>query len=755
LLWSVFIVNTVAAQGVPTTPYVIHRDSIYIQSGTRSVYIEDLKKDLFASRFKPLNHFSADHQTVHYWLRINRASLPHKDLMLSVIGVDSALLFIQDVSQTLRAKRLTNYSRRWQRILNNREREFACLLSEDTSYPYLYLHITTNAMHLRYLRLTIIDPGAWYHQKTGFQFWQGFFQGVLGLMALYSLYLFFLFRSRAYLIYANYVICSSLYFAWSVGFWDDFVFLGDSTLFMTKGIILMGAIPLFYITFIRFFLKTYHHSPMIDIGLRSCLNICILLLIVAFSTSLFPAYIHVSFFLLDISTLGVAAYVIVMLCLLAWYKVPFALFMLLGSLALAGGFVINQFLYYFLNQANLMWVQIGTLSEHFIFATALGFQVKTLETEKRKAQKYFIEQLQETEHLQLQNKEQLEIKVLARTSKILRQKNEIQLKNKQLIENDKIMRETLADLQISQEKLLSKQDELEKLNQILAKREQILAKAYQEIKEKEENVVRKNEEIAIINANLERVVQERTTQLKQINYELDMFLYRSSHDLRRPLTSLMGIVQLARISDMTQSADFWIEKVNHIVKDMDKLLLKLMMVCDVGDPHLEVAKVSLPKLVRVIQNKFEDTNQKYKIEFRTEIEANLRFRTNDTLLHAIIFNLIENAVLFSRPAFEAYQSTDTPNLWHEAPYIDTLIFIQNEQLIIKIKDNGVGIAPEIYTRIFEMYFRGNEHSHGNGLGLYVVKKAVEKLSGTIEVESKLNQYTEFIIQLPPIEAIGN
>jgi len=69
-------------------------------------------------------------------------------------------------------------------------------------------------------------------------------------------------------------------------------------------------------------------------------------------------------------------------------------------------------------------------------------------------------------------------------------------------------------------------------------------------------------------------------------------------------------------------------------------------------------------------------------------------------------------------------------------------------VVIKIKDNGQGIDPTLQEKVFEMYFRGNERSKGNGLGLYIVKKAVEKLNGDVELISSVGGGATFKVVLP-------
>ncbi len=102
-------------------------------------------------------------------------------------------------------------------------------------------------------------------------------------------------------------------------------------------------------------------------------------------------------------------------------------------------------------------------------------------------------------------------------------------------------------------------------------------------------------------------------------------------------------------------------------------------------------------------------------------------------MNIILMNLAENAIF--------YRS-------HRSPEVQ--LFFKNHQKFIEItvSDNGVGVSNEMRDKIFDMFYRGSNVSNGSGLGLYVVKKAVEKLKGTIQVESLLHEHTTFRIQIP-------
>src|SRR5574337_840115 len=118
-------------------------------------------------------------------------------------------------------------------------------------------------------------------------------------------------------------------------------------------------------------------------------------------------------------------------------------------------------------------------------------------------------------------------------------------------------------------------------------------------------------------------------------------------------------------------------------------------------------------------------------------EHDLSFATNAFLLETILQNIIDNAIKYQDPA-------------KENPFLDIVIEEHDRSIFFKFWDNGIGIDTNIQDKVFDMYYRGTYVSHGSGLGLYLVKKATEKIGGTIQLTSTLQKGTEIILTLPKI-----
>ncbi len=281
-------------------------------------------------------------------------------------------------------------------------------------------------------------------------------------------------------------------------------------------------------------------------------------------------------------------------------------------------------------------------------------------------------------------------------------------------------------LQFTNKELSAKQDEIQCQNEELLQQAEQITNINKELSKREEHTRSRN-------INLEQEVAKHTQALQSINRELDLFLYRSSHDLRRPLTTLMGLAEVARSNQDTNLLLDLMEKVNFTAYQMDKMLTKLRMVSDINGQDIERYPIKIRKIINYQIKAFAPEIKKAEIELEVNYDRHLEIYSNDTLLNAIFSNLLENAIIFAR---------------HRSPYIHIVLKKEQDFLFIYFEDNGQGIEKQYLEKIFDMYFRANEHSKGNGLGLYVVRKALEKLNGSIEVSSQYGEKTEFIVKIP-------
>jgi signal transduction histidine kinase len=126
-----------------------------------------------------------------------------------------------------------------------------------------------------------------------------------------------------------------------------------------------------------------------------------------------------------------------------------------------------------------------------------------------------------------------------------------------------------------------------------------------------------------------------------------------------------------------------------------------------------------------------------KVKSIVLVKAPVKFFSDSSRLLIIFNNIISNAVSYRDKEKNSFIKVD--------------VLVRSDKAVIKFIDNGIGIAPEFQEKIFKMFFRATPDSKGSGLGLYIVKGVVDKLKGTIGVQSSLGQGTEITIELPSLQ----
>jgi signal transduction histidine kinase len=294
------------------------------------------------------------------------------------------------------------------------------------------------------------------------------------------------------------------------------------------------------------------------------------------------------------------------------------------------------------------------------------------------------------------------------------------------------VRDLNREIEKQNEEIIKKSEELTKANAELAVLNQDISEQKEEIQAQAEELTESHETIIRINQHLEEKVAERTSELAQAYKELDTFFYRASHDFRRPLTTFMGLSEVAKITVKDENALELFEKVRLTASNLDKMLMKLQSISDVGLQQLSYREVFSNDIFNVLFTTYGDEFGSKDVSFQTEASI-ASFYSYPTIIKLIVDNLVENAIQFRR---------------QRQAFVKVKIYKQDSEIIISVIDNGQGIDAQYQDQIFNMYFRGSENSNGNGLGLYIIKKAVEKLNGRISFTSVYNSGSTFSVFFP-------
>jgi signal transduction histidine kinase len=226
-------------------------------------------------------------------------------------------------------------------------------------------------------------------------------------------------------------------------------------------------------------------------------------------------------------------------------------------------------------------------------------------------------------------------------------------------------------------------------------------------------------------------------KLRKSNEELDSFVYSVSHDLRAPLSSMLGVIGLCELGNMEPFIQKNVLLLKSSIKKLDGFIMDILDYS--RNTRLEVAlqEIHFGEVLTDICNnlKFMGTDDQRKVEIRTKIENDIAFFSDKSRIIIILNNLISNSIRYQNP-----EVTD--------PFVEIRVSVSANSADILVKDNGIGIDKENHDKVFRMFYRVSTKSVGSGLGLYIVRETVEKVQGTIKLESELGGGTAFAVRLP-------
>ena len=230
-----------------------------------------------------------------------------------------------------------------------------------------------------------------------------------------------------------------------------------------------------------------------------------------------------------------------------------------------------------------------------------------------------------------------------------------------------------------------------------------------------------------------RLQKEKNVIIEQKNAELDSFFYRVSHDLKGPISSLLGLHNLVQNDISDRPSIKFFDLYHQQVTRMNNIVMGLINLTEMKNTTEQKAKIDFSKLVDECVHSCHYLDQSARVVVRKDIEP-IEFHSEWAIINTILQNLIENAIKYSRKEVD--------------PLIHISICVEGDDIVIRVEDNGQGIPTKHLSRIFDMFYRANDRVKGSGLGLYILKRAVERLHGKIAVDSTLNVGSVFTVKLP-------
>ncbi len=234
-------------------------------------------------------------------------------------------------------------------------------------------------------------------------------------------------------------------------------------------------------------------------------------------------------------------------------------------------------------------------------------------------------------------------------------------------------------------------------------------------------------------------LMEAEVKLLERNNELNTFIYKLSHDIRGPVASILGLLHLAGEELTNLTALRYLAMIRQRINRLDGVLRDLVETISVTERELVPETIRFAEIVDDVIAEL-DPEKELKMEFRKKFELREDYLNDSRILRPVFHHLIGNAIRYRDPG-------------KGNCFIEISVGKMNGGIGITVEDNGIGMPAAVKDRVFEMFYRGSLQSSGAGLGLYIVKVAVEKLGGKARMDSREGVGSKVSIFLPALKAV--
>ena len=223
-------------------------------------------------------------------------------------------------------------------------------------------------------------------------------------------------------------------------------------------------------------------------------------------------------------------------------------------------------------------------------------------------------------------------------------------------------------------------------------------------------------------------------QLRKTNEELDSFVYSVSHDLRAPISSVLGLLNLAKCEKDPKMLKKYLDMMSKSVTQQDLFIKDILNLSRNARLELNKSEIFFEEMISDIFDQLRYIDHQ-EVNKSISVEQNKPFFSDDSRLKVVFNNLISNAIRYHNG---------------KRPKVDVEVKVKPKYAHISIADNGIGISKDHLNNVFKMFYRATDTNHGSGLGLYIVKETVDKLQGSVKINSRLNKGTTVLLQIPSL-----
>jgi signal transduction histidine kinase len=305
------------------------------------------------------------------------------------------------------------------------------------------------------------------------------------------------------------------------------------------------------------------------------------------------------------------------------------------------------------------------------------------------------------------------------------------------------------ELQEKQDKLREKNKELSHKNAFINEQNyemnaqsEKLMESHEALLEAHHTIEQQKKLLERQNLTLEAQVREKTIDLSMVNEELlirnnelRQFSHTLSHNLKSPVATFQGLLNLIDVNDLNDSNKELLRYLNESVNKMQEVFSDMNEMLEIRNKlYNSVEEVNLQEMMDGLHNDFYPELSRNNIRFRYNFNGLQSIRTNERQINSILFHLISNSIKFRSEK--------------RSSEIDIQMKANGVYNSFIVRDNGVGINMEKYAeKLFFPYQKFHHQTSGKGLGLYIVKLQTESLGGTISLKSEPDSFTEIEVKL--------
>lgn len=212
-------------------------------------------------------------------------------------------------------------------------------------------------------------------------------------------------------------------------------------------------------------------------------------------------------------------------------------------------------------------------------------------------------------------------------------------------------------------------------------------------------------------------------------------MYHASHDLRAPITSMLGLIEVSKKETDIGKIKKLIEKQEETIVKLDDYITGVLLLSKIKRTELSNSLTDLKTLVNGVLKQCKFMLEEKEVKVSLNIEADEFFYCDQSRLNIILYNIISNSIKYADDS--KLENTISINLT-----------VDKKKLIGVVKDNGIGIESKELDQVSQMFYYNKHQNKGTGLGLYIVKETILKLGGELRIDSEIGEYCQVTFKIP-------